>query len=192
MPARHTSSTRRRRPGCRRAMPSSAEDLGERPGPVARLARQAEVLEPMSPHRQRRRARHPVALVADEDGRLAVRADDQQRLLEARVESGQVRQVRAVLAVGVDDEPVVARAHRRARAGARAARAYSLRRDLRHRGRACRSRAASTSARRGAAGSLVSTTVGRPGLDRAPPRGRRRRTVRPRPAATDRPRRPAT
>ena len=47
------------------------------------------------------------ALVADEDRRLAASAsDDEDRLLEPRVEAGQVRQVRAVLAVGVDDQPV--------------------------------------------------------------------------------------
>ena len=99
-----------------------AEDLGERSRPIARLARQAEVLEPMTPHRQRRGAGHAPALVADEDGRVAVRPDDQQRLLEARVEAGQVRQVGAVLAVGVDDQPVVAARVQRARAAARAAR----------------------------------------------------------------------
>ena len=42
---------------------------------------------------------------------------DEQRLLEARVEAGQVGEVGAVLAVGVDDEPVVAAASARARAG---------------------------------------------------------------------------
>ena len=41
-------------------------------------------------------------------GRLAVGPDDQDGLLEARIEAGQVRQVGAVLAVGVDDEPIVA------------------------------------------------------------------------------------
>ena len=39
---------------------------------------------------------------------VAVAPDDEDRLLEPRVEAGQVRQVRAVLAVGVDDEAVVA------------------------------------------------------------------------------------
>ena len=52
-------------------IPSSAEDLGQRSRPIARLARQAEVLEEDPAHRQRRRAGHPVALVADEDRRLA-------------------------------------------------------------------------------------------------------------------------
>ena len=37
-----------------------------------------------------------------------VRADDQDRLLEARVEAGQERDGCAVLAIGVDEEPVVA------------------------------------------------------------------------------------
>ena len=114
---RRTSSSRRRRPGSR---PDAlvGEDLGERPRPVARLARQAQVLEAVAAHRQRRGAGHPVALVADQDRRLAGRADDEQRLLEARVEAGQVREVRAVLAVGVDDEPVVAARRSPGRAGA--------------------------------------------------------------------------
>jgi hypothetical protein len=44
----------------------------------------------------------------NEHRRLAARSDDEDRLLEARVESGEVRDVGAVLAIGVDDEPVVA------------------------------------------------------------------------------------
>ena len=77
----------------------------------------------MPAHRQRRGAGHAVALVADEDRRVAVRPDDQERLLEARVEAGQVGEVGAVLAVGVDDEPVVAAlvAHRSRRRSRRAA-----------------------------------------------------------------------
>ena len=56
---------------------------------------------------------------------VAGRPEDQHRLLEARVEPGQEREVRAVLAVGVDDEPVVA-ARRRPARGARSTRsAYS-------------------------------------------------------------------
>ena len=47
--------------------PLVAEDLAQRPRLVARLARQAEVLEPVASHRQRRRAGHAPALVADED-----------------------------------------------------------------------------------------------------------------------------
>ena len=54
-------------------MPSAAEDLGERQRRVARLARQAEVLEPEAAHRQRRRLGHGEALVADEERRVAVR-----------------------------------------------------------------------------------------------------------------------
>ena len=48
-------------------------------------------------------------------------ADDEDRLLEPRVEAGQERQVRAVLAVRVHDQPVVARARPRARAARPAA-----------------------------------------------------------------------
>ncbi len=48
------------------------------------------------------------ALVADQHGRLALGPEDRQRLLEARVEAGQPGQVGAVLAVGVDHQPVVA------------------------------------------------------------------------------------
>ncbi len=85
-----------------------AQDLGEWQRPVARLGRQAQVLEPMAAHRQGRRAGHVVALVADQDGRVAVRRHDEDRLLEPRVEAGQVRQVGAVLPIGIDDETVVA------------------------------------------------------------------------------------
>ena len=88
--------------------PGLAEDLRERPRPVAWLARQAQVLEQDALHRQGSGAGHPPALVADEHDRVAGRRDDEDRLLEARVEPGEVREVRAVLAVGVDDEPVVA------------------------------------------------------------------------------------
>ena len=82
-----------------------AEDLGERPRPVARLARQAEVLEQMAAHRQRRGAGHARSTRCrrGSPGRPSG-ADDEDRLLEARVEAGQVGEVRAVLAVGVDDE----------------------------------------------------------------------------------------
>src|SRR3954453_18691848 len=84
-----------------------AKDLGEWPRAITRLVRQAEVLESVPAHRQRGRAGRPVALVPDEDRRLAARPDDQDRLLEARVEPGQPRHVRAVLAIGVDDDTVV-------------------------------------------------------------------------------------
>ncbi len=118
------SSSRRRRPGC---PPDAlvAQDLGQRPRPVARLARQAEVLEEVPPHRQRCRAGHPVALVADEDGRIAVRPDDQERLLEARVEARQVRRGWRC-ARGRRRRPAGrSRARRRARAAARGGRRTS-------------------------------------------------------------------
>jgi hypothetical protein len=56
-------------------------------------------------HGQWRGAGHAEALVAHQDGRVAVGPDDEQRLLEARVEAGQVGHVGAVLAVGVDEQP---------------------------------------------------------------------------------------
>ena len=94
-----------------------AEDLAQRPRPVARLARQTQVLEQDTAHRQRRRAGRPPALVPDQDRRVAARPDDRDGLLEARVEPAQPREIGAVLAVGVDDEAVVAVGlHRRAEA----------------------------------------------------------------------------
>src|SRR3989442_12619941 len=86
----------------------AGEDFPELPGPVPRLARQAEVLEEVAPHRQGRRAGHPEALVADEDRGLLPVADHEQGFLEPWVEPGQVGEVCAVFAVGVDDESVVA------------------------------------------------------------------------------------
>ena len=84
-----------------------AELLSQGARPIAGLGRQAEVLVQDDPHRQGRRSRRPDVLVAHEDRRLAVRADHEDRLLEAGVEPGQPRQAGAVLAVGVDHEPVV-------------------------------------------------------------------------------------
>ena len=51
--------------------PLLVENSGQRPRAVARLARKAQVLEPVTPHRERRRAGGPPVLVADEDRRLA-------------------------------------------------------------------------------------------------------------------------
>ena len=90
------------------ADPLGGEDVAQRPRPVPGLVRQAQVLEQVASHRERRRAGHPVALVADEDGRLIGRAQDEDRLLEPRIEPGQPGQVGAVLSIGVDDDPVVA------------------------------------------------------------------------------------
>ena len=130
-------STPTRVPG---ADPLPRQDLAQRPGPVARLAGQAEVLEPLAAHRQRRGAGHPVALVAHQDQRIAVRPRDQHGLLEARVEAAQERQVRAVLAVREHDEPVETRGGRALAERGQATR-RSGRPGPRDAPRACRSRA---------------------------------------------------
>ena len=95
----------------------AAEDLGQRPGSIARLPGQADVLEQDAAHRQGCGARGPEALVADEDRGLLGRADDRDRLLESWVEAGQPGEVGAVLSIGVDDQSVVAATvHRLAKA----------------------------------------------------------------------------
>ena len=100
------ATTPTRRPS---TTPSSPRIVGQRPGAVARLGRQGQVLVQLDGASASGAARgHPVALVAGQDERVAVRGDDEDRLLEARVEAGQARQVGAVLAVGVDHDPVVA------------------------------------------------------------------------------------
>ena len=88
--------------------PGGGQHLGRGPGATARLARQAEVGEQVAAQRHRRSAGQAEALVAHQHGRVALRAEHQQRLLEARVEPGQVGQVGAVLPVGVDHQPVPA------------------------------------------------------------------------------------
>ena len=103
-----TPSSRRRRPGCPCRIPSVREDVGEGPGAVAGLAREAEVLEQVAPHGEGRRSGHAVALVAHQDRRVIRPARQQERLLEPGVEPGQIGEVGAVLAVGIDDEPVIA------------------------------------------------------------------------------------
>jgi hypothetical protein len=90
------------------AEPLARQDLGERPRAIAWLPGQAQVLEALPPHRQRRGARQAVTLVADQDRRIVVRSDEEHGFLEAWVEAAQVGEVGAVLAVGVDDDPVVA------------------------------------------------------------------------------------
>ena len=89
-------------------IPSSARISASGARSVARLARQAQVLEPLPPHRQRRRPGDAPALVADQDGGITIRPHDQHRLLETRVEAGQVGQVGAVLAIGVDHQTLEA------------------------------------------------------------------------------------
>ena len=88
------------------------QDLAKRLGSIAGLAGQAEVLEQVAPHAERSGARHPKALVADHDGRIALGADDQDGLFEPWIEPGQIREVGAVLPVCVDHESVVAPALR--------------------------------------------------------------------------------
>ena len=103
------SSRRRRRVPAGRCPPRRRISASVRES-VAGLAGQAEVLVELHPHGQRGILRQPPALVADEDERVFVtrRGQDEECLLEAWVEAGQVAQVGAVLAVGVDDEAVVA------------------------------------------------------------------------------------
>ena len=71
---------------------------------------------------------------------LALQAHDQQRLLEARVEAGQVRDVGAVLTIGVDDEPLETAPLHPLAQPLEPGRVQS-RRDLRHLCRASRNRA---------------------------------------------------
>ncbi len=86
--------------------PLLTEDLRERPRTIPWLAGEAEVLEAMPPHRQGRRAGRAPAFVPDEDRRLPLRPDDEQRLLEPWIEPRQEREVGAVLPIGVDHESV--------------------------------------------------------------------------------------
>ena len=83
------------------------EDGGQRLGAVARLAGQAEILEPDRSHRQWRRLDQPMALVADKDRRIAWRANHEHSFFEPRVEPGEVGDVRAVLPIGPHHQVVV-------------------------------------------------------------------------------------
>ena len=83
------------------------EDLRQRGGRVAWLAGQAEVLEPHESHRRWCGAGDPVALVADQECRIAGRPDDEHRLFEPRVEPGEIGEVGAVLPIAPDDQVVV-------------------------------------------------------------------------------------
>ena len=103
-----TSSSRRRRRGLPTRCPPSPRISRQRRRRVARLARQAQVLEADEPHRQRCGLGEPEALVADEERRIAGSADDQHRLLEPRVEPSEVGEVGAVLAIAPHDDMVVA------------------------------------------------------------------------------------
>ena len=130
-------------------IPSSPRISRERPRPVARLAGQAEVLEQVrgaSAAVPRRPSRSTRCRRGSPGRRSGPTTSD--RLLEARVEAGQPGEVRAVLAVGVDDQPVVA-ARRRSRSRSASSRAaYSDGGQLRARRRASRSRAGRSWARR--------------------------------------------
>jgi hypothetical protein len=84
------------------------EDVREWERTVTGLTGQAEVLEEVAAHLQRGGSGGAMAFVADEDGRVALGADHEDRLLEPGIESGEVRQVGAVLAVGVDHQAVIA------------------------------------------------------------------------------------
>ena len=88
-------------------MPSDARISDSAADGVAWLAGQAEVLEPDESHRQRRGPCDAVALVADEERRIAARPDDEHRLLEPRVEPGEVGEVGAVLPIAPHDQMVV-------------------------------------------------------------------------------------
>ena len=120
-PGRRRSSSRRRRPAARARCPPRARispsGRDRSRGWLGRLKSWKQV----APHRQGRGAGHAPALVADQDRRLALGPTTSSRLLEARVEPGEVREVGAVLAVGVDDEPVEAALRWRALAAVRVA-----------------------------------------------------------------------
>ena len=70
-----------------RPMPSPPRISASGQRPVARLARQAEVLVAVALHRERRGTGHAPALVAHQDRGRPGRAQDQHRLLEAGVEA---------------------------------------------------------------------------------------------------------
>ena len=72
------------------------------------LAGETEILVEMASHGDGSGACRPPALVANEDRRLIVIANDQEGLLESRVEPGQVGEIGAVLAVGVHHDSVQA------------------------------------------------------------------------------------
>ena len=117
--------------------PSSRSPPTRLPGPMPSSARisasgrersrgwlgQAEVLEQLPAHRQRRRARQ-CRSTRCRRGSRARRTDPTTSigLLEARIEAGEVGEVRAVLAVGVHDHPVVAAPRPSAAGGAQAGR----------------------------------------------------------------------
>ena len=109
------------------------QDLGQGPRAVTGLPGQAEVLEELDAHGQWSRCGQALALVSDEDERLLVARyrQDEDGLLETRIEARQVAEVGAVLAVGVDDQAVVA-ALDGPRAGALGASRVQLVRQHRH------------------------------------------------------------
>ena len=60
----------------------------------------------MAAHLKGRGSGDAPAFVPDQDRGVSSGADHEQRLLETRVEAREVREIRAVLAIGVDDDPV--------------------------------------------------------------------------------------
>ncbi len=85
-----------------------AEDLCQRPGSVARLARQTEILEHMAAHRHRSGTGRPPTLITHQDGWVTRGPQHQQRFLEAGIEPGQVREVGTVLPIRPDQEAIPA------------------------------------------------------------------------------------
>jgi hypothetical protein len=85
----------------------AGEDLAHLAAGVAWLVQQRERLKALSADPalgvQRTHTQVVLAFIADHDQRLAVPCDDQQRLFIARIEVGEVRQVREVLAIRIDD-----------------------------------------------------------------------------------------
>jgi hypothetical protein len=86
--------------------PFSGKDLPDLAAGVTGLVEQGEALETLGPQcaREVRRADAEIAFafVPDNEQRASPRRHDQNRLLEARVEVGEVGQVREMLAIGID------------------------------------------------------------------------------------------
>jgi hypothetical protein len=86
--------------------PGITQDNGKRDVAGIRLADQAELRQPDDVDLERHHPGPRDVLVADDKSRRVIRHQDQQRLLPARVEAGEVGHVREVLAVGVDDDGI--------------------------------------------------------------------------------------
>ena len=140
-----TASSRARRPGSRARSPpppgSRASGRDRSRGCIGRLKSWNRWRAHRAAAPRRPCPRHSLP---DEDRRRVVGPDDEHRLLEPRVEPGEERDVRAVLAVRVDDE-AVERARVRARAQRGDALGVRARPGSRAAGRASRSRAGRSS-----------------------------------------------